>query len=257
MRKKKPEEHENLERWLITYADLITLLLAFFILMYTMSKQDSKKYQEVAAHLKAIFTGSTAVLATGNVAGKVPIELSFKGATENSADLKEQLEKELREIGDKGSGDTMQKISLISDERGLVVRAMEKAFFDTGKADLTSRAQSALDSIAPVLTNMPNHVRVEGHTDNVPINTSEFRSNWELSVRRATEVVRYLVEQHGFQPDRISASGYAEYRPIVSNDTAENRAMNRRIEIIIVKTPESQNQPKQPTLSVEPQTGKQ
>ena len=258
MKKKKPEEeHSNLERWLITYADLITLLLAFFILMYTMSKQDSKKYQEVAAHLKAIFTGSNAVLATGNVVGKVPIELSFKGGAENVASLKEQLEKELREIGDKGNGDTMQKISLISDERGLVVRAMEKAFFDTGKADLTSRARTALDGIAPVLTNMPNHVRVEGHTDNVPINTSEFRSNWELSVRRATEVVRYLVERHGFPPDRISASGYAEYRPIASNNTAEDRAMNRRIEIIIVKTSESQNQSKQPTLPVEQQTGTQ
>jgi chemotaxis protein MotB len=243
VRKKKPEEHENLERWLITYADLITLLLAFFILMYTMSKQDSKKYQEVAAHLKAIFTGSNAVLATGNVAGKVPIELSFKGGAENVAALKEQLEKELREIGDKGAGDVSKNISLISDERGLVVRAMEKAFFDTGKADLTGSARSALDSIAPVLTNLPNHVRVEGHTDNVPINTSEFRSNWELSVRRATEVVRYLIERHGFPPDRISASGYAEYRPIASNDTTEDRAMNRRIEIVIVKVAE--NQPKQ------------
>lgn len=244
MRKKKPEEHENLERWLITYADLITLLLAFFILMYTMSKQDSKKYQEVAAHLKAIFSGSHAILATGNVAGKAPIELSFKGGAENVAALKEQLEKELREIGDKGAADGMQNISLVSDERGLVVRAMEKAFFDTGKADLTSRARSALDGIAPVLVGMPNHVRVEGHTDNVPISTSEFRSNWELSVRRATEVVRYLVERRHFPPDRISASGYAEYRPIASNDTPEDRATNRRIEIIIVNVAE--NKPKAP-----------
>lgn len=256
MRKKKHVEEEGGgERWLITYADLITLLLAFFILMYTMSKQDSKKYQEVAAHLKAIFTGSTAILATGNVAGKVPIELSFKGGAENVAALKEQLEKELREIGDKGAADTMQKISLISDERGLVVRAMEKAFFDTGKADLTSRARSALDSITPVLLSMPNHMRVEGHTDNVPINTSEFRSNWELSVRRATEVVRYLIEQHGFPPGRISASGYAEYRPIASNDTAEDRAKNRRIEIIIINVAE--NQPKQPVVPPETQGNKQ
>src|SRR5512135_77194 len=96
-KKKRAEEESGGERWLITYADLITLLLAFFILMYTMSKQDNKKYQEVAAHLKAIFTGSSSVLATGNVAGKVPIELSFKGGAENVAALKEQLEKELKE----------------------------------------------------------------------------------------------------------------------------------------------------------------
>jgi chemotaxis protein MotB len=91
---------------------------------------------------------------------------------------------------------------------------------------------------------------VEGHTDNVPINTSEFRSNWELSVRRATEVVRCLVEQHGFPPERISASGYAEYRPIASNDSPEDRAKNRRIEIVIIKTgDEGENQPKQPVAA--------
>ena len=255
MRKKKPEEPENAERWLITYADLITLLLAFFILMYTMSKQDNKKYQEVAAHLKAIFTGSNSVLATGNVAGKVPIELSFKGGAESVAALKEQLEKEVHEIGDQGAQDTTQKISLFSDERGLVVRAMEKAFFDAGKADLTSRARSALEVIAPVVKKMPNHLRVEGHTDNAPINTSEFRSNWELSVRRATEVVRYLIERQGFPPDRISASGYAEYRPIASNDSPEHRAMNRRIEIVIVKSGGGEGQPRQPAPSSEAQTG--
>jgi chemotaxis protein MotB len=257
MRKKKHEEDEGGgERWLITYADLITLLLAFFILMYTMSKQDSKKYQEVAAHLKAIFSGSNSVLATGNVAGKVPVELSFKGGAENVAALKEQLEKELREIGNQGPGNKLEKISLISDERGLVVRAMENAFFDTGKADLTLRARTALDGIAPVVKNMPNHVRVEGHTDNVPINTNEFRSNWELSVRRATEVVRYLIERHGFPPDRISASGYAEYRPIAANDSPDNKALNRRIEMIIIKTAEGEHQPKQPAPPVGPQAGR-
>ena len=234
MRKKKPEEHENLERWLITYADLITLLLAFFILMYTMSKQDSKKYQEVAAHLKAIFSGSHAILATGNVAGKAPIELSFKGGAENVAALKEQLEKELGEIGDKGAADGMQNISLVSDERGLVVRAMEKAFFDTGKADLTSRARSALDGIAPVLVGLPNHVRVEGHTDNVPIHNSEFNSNWELSAARATRMARMFVDQKLIPPERISAAGYAEYHPVASNDTAEGRAENRRVDLVVL-----------------------
>jgi chemotaxis protein MotB len=248
MKKKHQEEPENAERWLITYADLITLLLAFFILMYTMSKADSKKYQEVAAHLKAIFSGSNAVLATGNVAGRTPIELSFKGGAENVSALREQLEKELREMGDQSTG-KLEKISLVSDERGLVVRAMEQAFFETGKADLTVRARTALDSLAPVLKKMPNEVRVEGHTDDVPINTSEFNSNWELSVRRATEVVRYLVERRGFPPERISASGFAEYRPIVANDSNDNRALNRRIEIVMIKTAEAQNQSKQPISS--------
>ncbi len=250
MRSKKTEEHENLERWLITYADLITLLLAFFILMYTMSKQDSKKYQEVAAHLKAIFNGNAGIMARGNLPVKTPAEVSFKDAA-SSAALREQLEKEIRELGGQDNGQA--NISLINDERGLVVRAMEKAFFDTGKADLGSKAYRALDGIAPVLKEMQNHVRVEGHTDNVPINTHEFRSNWELSVRRATEVVRYLVENHGFPPDRISAAGYAEYRPIAPNDTGESRSLNRRIEIIIVKADQNQKQAKQAGVAPEVQ----
>lgn len=244
MRPKKPEEHENLERWLITYADLITLLLAFFILMYTMSKQDSKKYQEVAAHLKAIFNGNAGIMARGNLPVKTPAEVSFKDAS-SSAALKEQLEKEINELAGQDKDNGQSRISLINDERGLVVRAMEKAFFETGKADLGAKAYRALDGIAPVLKEMQNHVRVEGHTDNVPINTYEFRSNWELSVRRATEVVRYLVERHGFPPDRISAAGYAEYRPIASNDTGESRSLNRRIEIIIISADQNQKQAKQ------------
>jgi chemotaxis protein MotB len=249
MRKKKHEEEQGgLERWLITYADLITLLLAFFILMYTMSKQDAKKYEEVAAHLRAIFSGNSGILAKGSSSGKTPMEVSFKGASDTAA-IKAQLEKEIRQLGDQDKNNATERISLINDERGLVVRAMEKAFFDTGKADLGAKARKALDGIAPVLKNMPNTVRVEGHTDNVPINTFEFRSNWELSVRRATEVVRYLIEGHQFPPERISATGYAEYRPIASNDTSENRSLNRRIEIVILKTDET----KRPLDKIVPQ----
>ena len=250
MRPKKPEEHENLERWLITYADLITLLLAFFILMYTMSKQDSKKYQEVAAHLKAIFNGNAGIMARGNLPVKTPAEVSFKDASSSDA-LRKQLEKEINELGGQDKDNGQARISLINDERGLVVRAMEKAFFETGKADLGAKAYRALDGIAPVLKDMQNHVRVEGHTDNVPINTHEFRSNWELSVRRATEVVRYLVEKHGFPPDRISAAGYAEYRPIANNDTSESRSLNRRIEIIIINADQNQKQAKQAVAAPE------
>jgi chemotaxis protein MotB len=253
MRKKKPEEEPGgMERWLITYADLITLLLAFFILMYTMSKQDNKKYQEVAAHLKAIFSGNVGIMARGNLPIKTPTEVSFKDTSDAGA-LRERLEKEIRTLGEQDKDNTSGKISLINDERGLVVRAMEKAFFETGKADLSSKASRALDGIAPVLKSTPNHVRVEGHTDNVPINTSEFRSNWELSVRRATEVVRFLIERHGFPPDRISVSGYAEYRPIAPNDTPENRSSNRRIEIIIIKSDQSEKQATQPVLGQGPQ----
>lgn len=230
MRKKKhDEEPENAERWLITYADLITLLLAFFILMYTMSKQDAQKYQEVSGQLKAVFTGGIGVAGKGSVLGKTPTELSFKGGEGSGV---RELERQIKGVDEESKG----RISVFADDRGIVVRAMEKAFFDEGTAELSSQAKKALDAIVPVIKSMNSHLRVEGHTDNMPIRTAEFKSNWELSVMRATEVVRYFVEQHKFPPDKISAAGYAEYRPIAPNDNATNRGLNRRIEMIIVKS---------------------
>lgn len=233
MRKKRTEEeHENLERWLITYADLITLLLAFFIMMYTFSKQDTQKYQELTGHLKTIFTGHSGITGKGNGVYQSPADIQSRLSMMQNGDVKRQLEDEMKGLT---NNEAMQKnISVLSDERGIVIRILDKAFFDEGKADLKERARKALDRIVPVVRKVNNHIRIEGHTDDVPIKTSEFRSNWELSARRATEVVRYFVEKYDFPPQRISAVGYAEYRPIIPNDTPDNRAMNRRIEIILM-----------------------
>ena len=155
---------------------------------------------------------------------------------------RKKLEDEIQSLADNES--IKKNISVFSDERGIVIRILEKAFFDEGKADLKERAKGALGKIVPVVRNIDNQIRIEGHTDNVPINNNEFRSNWELSARRATEVVSYFIEKYDFPPERISAVGYAEYRPVAVNDTPENRALNRRIEIIIVKSdkPISQQQ---------------
>ncbi|OPY79031.1 MAG: Motility protein B [Syntrophorhabdus sp. PtaU1.Bin153] len=233
MRKKKREEdHENAERWLLTYSDLITLLLAFFIMMYVFSKRDAQKYEEVASHLRAIFTGGTGLAGKGSVTATSPIEMASRGAS--SGDIKRQLESELLDTNREQGGN--KNISVLSDERGIVIRVLDKTFFDEGKADLKEGAKNALDKIVPIIKKVDNHVRIEGHTDNVPICTQEFKSNWELSVRRATEVVRYLLEKHNLPPERISATGYAEYRPVADNDTPKNRALNRRIEIIIAKS---------------------
>ncbi|WP_028894989.1 OmpA/MotB family protein [Syntrophorhabdus aromaticivorans] len=233
MRKKKhDEDHENAERWLLTYADLITLLLAFFIMMYVFSKRDAQKYEEVASHLRAIFTGGTGLAEKGSITASSPIEMASRGAS--SGDIKRQLESELLDMNrDKGGS---KNISVLSDERGIVIRVLDKTFFDEGRADLKEGARAALDKIVPIIRKVNNHIRIEGHTDNVPINTQEFKSNWELSVRRATEVVRYLLEKHGLPPERISATGYAEYRPVADNDSPKSRALNRRIEIIITKS---------------------
>jgi chemotaxis protein MotB len=230
--RKRHEEPENAERWLLTYADLITLLLAFFIMMYVFSKKDAQKYDEVASHLKAIFSGGTGLASKGSVTATSAIEMPSKGAS--SGDIRRQLESEVLDVNrDKSGG---EKMSILSDERGIVIRVVDKAFFDEGKADLKEGAKGALDRIVPIIKSVENHIRIEGHTDNVPISTNEFKSNWELSVRRATEVVRYLVEKRGLPPERVSATGYAEYRPLVHNDSPKNRSLNRRIEIIVAKS---------------------
>jgi chemotaxis protein MotB len=233
-RKKREEEHENLERWLITYADLITLLLAFFIMMYVFSKQDAQKYDEVVGHLKTIFTGGPGSSGQGKDAGPLLFELPVKIARSADEEVRKKLEAEIQSLADKES--IKKNISIFSDERGVVIRILEKALFDEGRAGLKERAKDALGKIAPVVKSIDNQIRIEGHTDNVPINNHEFRSNWELSVRRATEVVSYFIEKYDFPPVRVSAVGYAEYRPVVVNDTPENRALNRRIEIIIIKS---------------------
>lgn len=236
-RKKRHEENENAERWLLTYADLITLLLAFFIMMYVFSKKDAQKYDEVASHLKTIFSGGTGLAGKGSVTATSPIDMPSKGAS--SGEIKRQLESELMDSNRNKPGG--ENISVLSDERGVVIRVLDKAFFDEGKAELKDGAKGALDKIVPIIKSVDNHVRIEGHTDNVPIKTNEFKSNWELSVRRATEVVRYFVEKRGLPPERISATGYAEYRPIVQNDSPKNKALNRRIEIIVIKSNEKKN----------------
>lgn len=226
------EEHENLERWLLTYADLITLLLAFFIMLYSLSKSDAQKYHEIASHLKAIFSGGTGILEAGAIEGSGAIQIP--DFTQRRAEIARKLYEQMAQALE--GTDREKTFSVTSDERGITVRILDRAFFDEGKADLKDRAKRMLDNIAPILSSLNNHIRIEGHTDNVPISTPEFRSNWELSVRRATEVIRYLIERHGIPPDRLSASGYSEYRPIASNETPEGRALNRRIEIIILQT---------------------
>lgn len=233
MRKRKGEdEHENLERWLITYADLITLLLAFFIMMYTFSKQDAQKYDEVSKNLKTIFTGGSGILRPGPGVVSSMINLASKVGS-NTAVL-ERLENEVQAMA--GSTVGNRSITVFKDERGIVIRIKDRAFFDEGRADLKQTAKEALSKIVPIIKNSNSSIRIEGHTDDVPISTGEFKSNWELSVRRATEVVRHLIETYDFAPQKISASGYAEYQPVARNDTPQNRALNRRIEIILLQS---------------------
>jgi chemotaxis protein MotB len=230
-------EHENLERWLLTYSDMITLLLAFFIIMYSISRVDLAKFKRVTEALNVVLDGrhDQAKAGMGNAIAD--------GAIKNrdpKGDLL-NLQKNIDEIARRFKMGL--QISTQLQKRGLVIHISESAFFDLGKADLKPQAIEIFDLLAAELLKIPNHVRIEGHTDNLPINTPKFPSNWELSTARATNCLRYLVEKRGFPPERISALGYAEYRPIATNTTAEGRNKNRRVDIIVLAAEDGSVEP--------------
>jgi chemotaxis protein MotB len=216
---------ENTERWLLTYADLITLLLAFFIVMYSMSRVDALKFGEMTGALSGILRGTPAAPAGAGFGSTGGVE---KSDTEALSSLEQAIERRLKIDG------LTDRIVTVEDKRGLVIRVMESAAFDPGSADLKPQMFAVLSVLARELKDIPNQVRVEGHSDNTPIATARYPSNWELSTARATGVVRYLVEHLRVDPQRVSALGYAEYRPIASNQTPLGRARNRRVDIIIL-----------------------
>ncbi|MDY6845256.1 MAG: flagellar motor protein MotB [Thermodesulfobacteriota bacterium] len=235
MRKRTEEiEQENQERWLLTYADLITLLLAFFIVLYTMSQSDAKRFEAVSTELRAIFSGGQGILPDhGNgLLGDIKIS---KGPI-----VDPELEAIQGEIKQYASEKGMSEdLTAEVNELGLIIRLKGTSLFQEGETNLTLRSKDMLDHIARKILPLPNQVRVEGHTDNKPIYNDRFHSNWELSVSRATEVVRYFVNTHGFPPLRVSAMGYGEHRPLVPNDSDENRGKNRRVEIVLLSAQES------------------
>jgi chemotaxis protein MotB len=224
-RRKKSEDNENLDRWLLTYADLITLLLAFFVVMYSMSRIDNKKFGKVSDALNTILKGGTSVLRFQQDHEKSGHGILKMG---NLRMVQQKIEDRFKQIG------KQEVLQTEITERGLVVHILESALFDKGSADLKPKAMEVLDLIAEQLIGRPNHVRVEGHTDDTPIATSVYPSNWELSSSRATAVVRYYSENQGIAPDRISALGYGKFRPVAANNSIENRAMNRRVDIVIL-----------------------
>jgi chemotaxis protein MotB len=274
-KKKKPEEHISHERWLVSYADFITLLFAFFTTMYAISTVDAQKMGKMVKSVRASFdagifnSGSTA-LALLPGSGAAAMRLKTEDLVENVNALKEgQLrDKAMQSLKDlksnlmptaekaggagaakagKSLGDLKRQIETLVgsealkgkvqtrlDPRGLIVSLGEVGFFDSGSDQIKPEGVSLLDTIATSFVGLDNHIRVEGHTDNVPIKSSRFPSNWELSTARATNIVAHLIINVGLPPGRLSAAGYAEFRPIAANDSAEGRARNRRVDIIVL-----------------------
>ncbi|HUV30173.1 MAG TPA: flagellar motor protein MotB [Acidobacteriota bacterium] len=224
-RRRKLTDSENLDRWLLTYADLITLLLAFFIVMYSMSQVDAKRFGKVAEALHGVLKGGDFVIKRDGASRKTGHGLLELG---NLQMIQRQVEERFKGVG------KQDVIETEITERGLVVHIVESALFNEGVADLEPRAVDVLDIIGNQVRGLPNHIRIEGHTDDRPISTTVYPSNWELSSARATEVVRYLLDGQSISPDRISALGYGEYRPVRRNNSIENRAANRRVDIVIL-----------------------
>lgn len=223
------EKKENSERWLLTYSDMITLLMIFFIVLYTISTVNSQKFQQIAASLGKTFDGTNYVV--GQYSGNSILD-SIK--TANNANTNNTIESQLDKLIKQNNLQDM--VTYKVEERGFVISLNDTLLFDTGSADVKPDQKATLIKIGNILKTMPNYIRVEGHTDDVPINNSQFHSNWELSVIRATNVVKILVNDVKIDPAKISAVGYGEYRPIVPNDSDKNRQLNRRVDIVIMNS---------------------
>lgn len=231
-------EKENNERWLITYADLITLLLIFFVVMYTLSKVDANKYQAIASSLAKTMGGSQSIMDNGGPA-VVPgsaMEESDTAGMPDSVEQKnmEKIRRQIQEYVDKN--DLSGKVSVTIEERGVVVSFQDVVLFPLGVAELSGSATQIVDQVGAILQQTPNYIRVEGHTDNLPIRTSRFPSNWELSLARSSSVVHRLIDNSHIPADRLSATGYGEYRPRMPNDSDANRQQNRRVDIVVLRT---------------------
>lgn len=235
---KKHEEHEkdNSERWLLTYADLITLLMIFFVVMYAMSNVDAQKYQIISQSLNGALdpTGLGGAGSGGTASGGgIDISKALEDLESNKVDPElmaaaEEIKKLLKEKG------LEDKVSVSVQERGVVVGLMNTVLFEPGSAQIKPEAIPTLVAIGQIANGVHNYIRVEGNTDDVPMNTPQIPSNWELSVLRATEVLKLLINQSNVAPDKISAVGYGEFRPSVPNISAENRAKNRKVDIVIL-----------------------
>lgn len=255
--KKKAPEHLNHERWLVSYADFITLLFAFFVVLYSSSQVDKRKAGRLALAIQVAFqelgvfqTSSTKVPMKDEDAlpfEKVQIveniskdsdlkrivnpmkgELSSTGEPESLQDAQEAIQRAL------GPEIQRREVTMSMRREGLVVSLKEIGFFDSGSATIRPASLDAIARLAGVLKERPENLRVEGHTDNVPIHTARFSSNWELSTSRATDLIQLLITNYGIPPSHLAAAGYGEFHPVSSNDTSEGRAQNRRLDVVIL-----------------------
>ncbi|MBT9329964.1 flagellar motor protein MotB [Paracidobacterium acidisoli] len=273
MRRRRRGHNPGHERWLVSYADFITLLFAFFVVLYASSRADQKKQAQIsqaihsAFQVLGLFPASSSKTPDGKATktpdqSVMPVNIILGDDLAASPRALEDFERIRRKLADRLSNQIATHIvALRIGREGLVISLREAGFYDSGSAVPHRSSQSSLDQIAEVLAASPWDIRIEGHTDNVPIHTAQFDSNWELSTARASELARFFILRHTIAPQRLSASGYAEFHPVASNATPEGRAVNRRVDIIVLPrisgtpsaSPATQTQT-QPQPPVQPQT---
>jgi chemotaxis protein MotB len=261
-RRRKTEQHTNHERWLVSYADFITLLFAFFVVMFASAEADRGKAARVSeAVRKALDDGQVASVLSGILGGtkgdkgkgnalmmgpggaqRVPNETPPPASTSLASSL-DSLRSALKIEIEKG------ELQITLEHRGLVVSLREASFFASGDDAVYPGSYPTVGKIAEAIERLPNSVRLEGHTDSVPIHNARFGNNWELSAARAIATLELLTSRFGVPPERMAIGGYADTVPLESNSTPEGRAHNRRVDIVILSgngiEPEPQAGPKQ------------
>jgi len=256
-RRRRAAEHSNHDRWLVSYADFITLLFGFFVVLFSSSQVDKSKVGQMSAAIQEAFQQlGVSPLANSRVpivsadpssAKKMQLIVNGEGISARE-EMRAPFEKPLGSSPTPNDLGTVQKqltsalaaeiqrheVVLKANREGLVISLREIGFFDTGSAALRPTSEAAVMRIAQVLSAQSNSIRIEGHTDNVPIHNAQFASNWELSTARATEMIRLFITNYNLPATRLSAAGYAEFHPVAGNDTVEGRTQNRRVDVVVL-----------------------
>ncbi len=260
-KKKKEEEHENLERWLVSYADFMTLIFATFVVLYALSQIDAAAYEQLQESLKDAFNNAAMEdllkMSGADLLNADGQSVMTQGASPNDTLVppimeyvsakyeKESMESIKNEIDDAAAKGELDGIEAEITDRGLVIRLKDLNFFDSGSATIKRTAYPKLEKIGALITKrFSNHlIRIEGHTDNIPLATSKYPSNWELSASRAASVGRFLMSSYKIKPNLFTIIGYAETKPLAPNTNAENMAKNRRVELVILKNSVAKYEP--------------
>lgn len=232
---------------MVSYADFMTLLFAFFVVLYSSSQVDKARMAKLSCAITAGFSHMGAAKGTGGETIVLPNTSPAPPAAAPGSPA--QTAEAIRDKLEQGLSEELERrtVSLREIPEGLVLSLREVGFFESGSATLRASSMETFDRLGSVLVTVPGNLRIEGHTDNVPIHTPQFQSNWELSSARASEIIRILLTREHVEPQRLSAAGYAEYHPIADNATEEGRRFNRRVDIVIV-APHQHGVPPPPTV---------